>query len=186
MASGFVVAYSIGGLFPTYLEKDLQLSPGLVALPIMLLSVLFFLSGFAWGWVADHLGRRWAMIFPALIGIPITPLYLFTHNYSLIVIFFALQGLFAAGGIYGQNPSYIAERFPTEVRATAGGFCYHQGAIFGGVVVPIIAFFAVNWHLGFAIPMLIGTLLGLLSFIVALAVGPETKGKALASEVILA
>ena len=78
------------------------------------------------------------MILPALIGLPLTPLYLFTQDYTMIVVFFALQGLFAAGGIYGQNPSYLAERFPTEVRATASGFCYHQGAIFGGLTAPII------------------------------------------------
>ena len=70
MASGFVVGYSIGGLFPTYLQKDLHLSPGLVALPIMLQSVLFFLSGSAWGWVADRIGRRWAMILPAMLRNP--------------------------------------------------------------------------------------------------------------------
>ncbi len=186
MASGFVIGYSIGGLFPTYLEKDLHLSPSMVAAPIMLQSVLFFVSGFFWGWVADRVGRRWAMILPALCGLPIIPLYLFTHNYTMIVIFFGLQGLFAAGGIFGQNPSYLAERFPTEVRATAAGFCYHQGAIFGGIVVPVIAYFAVNWHLGFAIPMFCGTVIGLISFIVALLLGPETKGKALVSDVILA
>ncbi|HUC10875.1 MAG TPA: MFS transporter [Stellaceae bacterium] len=185
MASGFVVGYSIGGLFPTYLEKDLHLSPSLVAIPIMLQSILFFISGFAWGWVADRIGRRWAMILPALCGLPMIPLYLFTHNYLMIVIFFGLQGLFAAGGIFGQNPSYLAERFPTEVRATAAGFCYHQGAIFGGIVVPVIAYFAVNWHLGFAIPMFCGTLIGLISFIAALLLGPETKGKALVADVII-
>jgi hypothetical protein len=27
MASGFVIGYSIGGMFPTYLQKDLGLSP---------------------------------------------------------------------------------------------------------------------------------------------------------------
>ena len=100
----------------------------------------------------------------------------------MIVVFFGLQGLFAAGGIYGQNPSYLAERFPTEVRATASGFCYHQGAIFGGLTAPIITYFALNWHLGFAIPMAIGTLVGLVSFIAALALGPETRGKQLTAE----
>ena len=55
----------------------------------------------------------------------------------MIVMFFALQGCFACGGIYGQNPSYLSERFPTEVRATASGFCYHQGAIFGGLMGPV-------------------------------------------------
>jgi len=78
MASAFVVGYSIGGLFPTYLQKDLQLSPGLVALPIMLQSLVFFLSGSLWGWLADRVGRRWAIIIPALLTIPVAPLYLLT------------------------------------------------------------------------------------------------------------
>jgi MFS transporter, SHS family, lactate transporter len=186
MASGFVIGYSIGGMFPTYLQKDLGLSPGLVALPIMLQSLLFFISGFFWGWVSDRIGRRWSMILPALIGLPLTPLYLFTQDYTWIVVFFALQGLFAAGGIYGQNPSYLAERFPTEVRATASGFCYHQGAIFGGLTAPIIAYLAVNMQLGFAIPMAIGTMVGLVSFIVALAFGPETRGKELSADLVVA
>ena len=186
MASGFVVGYSIGGLFPTYLQRDLHLSPGLVALPVMLQSLAFFFSGFFWGWVADRFGRRWAMILPALCGIPLIPFYLFTQNYTMIVVFFGLQGLFAAGGMFGQNPSYLAERFPTEVRATASGFCYHQGAIFGGLVGPVIAIFALDWHLGFAIPMAIGTLGGLISFILALLCGPETRGKQLVSDLIVA
>jgi SHS family lactate transporter-like MFS transporter len=186
MASGFVVGYSIGGLFPTYLQKDLHLGPGLVALPVMLQSLLFFVSGFFWGWVADRFGRRWAMILPAICGIPLVPLYLFTSDYTMITVFFALQGLFAAGGMFGQNPSYLSERFPTEVRATASGFCYHQGAIFGGLVGPVIAIFAIDWHLGFAIPMAIGTLGGLVSFILALFFGPETRGKELVADLVVA
>jgi SHS family lactate transporter-like MFS transporter len=186
MASGFVVGYSIIALFPTFLQRDLHLSPGLVALPIMIQSALFFLSSPFWGWMADRIGRRWAMIVPALIGIPCAPLYLLTSNYTMIVVFFGLQGLFAAGGIYGQNPSYLAERFPTEVRATAAGFCYHQGAIFGGLVGPILAYLATSLGMGFGVPMLIGTVGGLISFIAALLVGPETKGKQLVAELSVA
>ena len=67
-----------------------------------------------------------------------------------------MQSLFA-GAMYSQMPSYLTERFPTEVRATASAFCYHQAAIFGGAVAPVLTYFAVDYQLGFAIPMLIGT-----------------------------
>jgi SHS family lactate transporter-like MFS transporter len=50
MASAFVVGYSIGGMFPTYLQKDLQLSPALVALPVMLQSIVFFCRAHFGGW----------------------------------------------------------------------------------------------------------------------------------------
>jgi SHS family lactate transporter-like MFS transporter len=186
MASGFITGYSVGGLFPTYLQRDLHLTPGLVSLPIMLQSAVFFLSGFVWGWVADRLGRRWALITPAIFGILCAPLYLATTNYTMILIFFTIQGLFAGGGMYALNPPYLAERFPTEVRATASGFCYHQGAIFGGLTLPVLTYFAGTWHTTFATPMLIGTVLGATSFIVALLFSPETKGTQLVADVVLA
>jgi MFS transporter, SHS family, lactate transporter len=186
MASSFVVGYSIGTLFATYLQKDLHLSPGLVALPVMLQSLFFFGSCCCWGWLADSIGRRWAMILPALLAIPVTPLYLLTDNYTMIVVFFALQGCFGAGGIYGQNASYMTERFPTEVRATASGSCYHQGAIFGGLMGPIMAYAATTLQWGFAIPMLIGTWVGLASFIAALLCSPETKGKQMVADLTVA
>jgi SHS family lactate transporter-like MFS transporter len=186
MASAFIVGYSIGGLFPTYLQKDLHLSPGLVALPVMLQSVVFFLSGSLWGWLADRIGRRSAIIIPALLTIPIAPFYLMTHNYAMIVVFFAIQGAFGGGGMHVLYPAYLSERFPTEIRATASGFVYHQGAIFGGLVAPVITYFAINWQLGFAIPMLIGTVFGCTSAAIAVMFGPETRGKVLQAELSVA
>jgi SHS family lactate transporter-like MFS transporter len=185
MASAFIVGYSVGGMFPTYLQKDLHLDPALVALPVMLQSLVFFLSGSAYGWLADRFGRRWAIIIPALLTIPVAPFYLLTHNYAMIVVFFTLQGMFG-GGMHTLYPAYLAERFPTEVRATATGFVYHQGAIFGGITAPIITYFAVNWHTGFAIPMLIGTMLAAISVALAVLAGPETRGKVLEAELSVA
>jgi len=186
MASGFVVGYSILALFPTYLQKDLGLSAGLVALPVFLQNLAFFLSGPVWGWVADRIGRRPAIIIPALAAIPLAPAYLLTTDYTMIVVFFALQGAFGAGGMHVQYPAYLAERFPTEVRATAGGFVYHQGAIFGGLVGPVLAYLATSWNMGFAIPMLIGTTVGCVSLILAILLSPETKGKVLSAELSVA
>jgi MFS transporter, SHS family, lactate transporter len=112
----------------------------------------------------------------------VTPIYLLTTDPIWIMLGFITQGFFA-GAIYGQNPSYLAERFPTEVRSTASGFCYHQGAIFGGFVAPILTYFAINTGVGFGIPMLIGTAGGLVSFILAVSVGPETRGKQLVADI---
>ena len=187
MASSFIVYYAINSLFATHLQKDLGFSPGAVATPIFWSNLLVFLSMGFWGWCADRIGRRWAMIIPALIAIPIAPLYLLTSNLTLIIFAFVLQGAFG-GGIYGQNPSYLNERFPTEVRATASAFSYHVGAIAGGLVPPILTYFATNpsWNLGFAIPMLIGAMFGLVNFVAALALGPETRGTEMVADLVIA
>ena len=182
MASGFVVYYSVYGMFATHLQKDLQFGAAMVAMPIALANlVAFFASGF-WGWIADGYGRRWAMIIPAAIGVFITPFYLFTD--LRVAGAYIVQGAFL-GAIYGQNPSYLSERFPTEVRATASGFCYHQGAIWAGFTGPVLAYFAVGQPLGFAVPMLISTIGAALIFIVSLLIGPETRGKVLVPQLTL-
>jgi SHS family lactate transporter-like MFS transporter len=104
-----------------------------------------------------------------------------TTDLTIITIAFALQGAFA-GAIYGQNPSYLTERFPTEVRATASAFCYHLGAVVAGFLTPILTWFAVNQGMGFAMPMLFATSGALVSFVLAVLVGPETKGKVLVAD----
>jgi SHS family lactate transporter-like MFS transporter len=184
MASGFVVYYSLWALFATHLQKDLHLTPGEVATPLAVANATGFIGMVFWGWVGDALGRRWSMIIPAAIGVFITPVYLLTTDYYWVTIGFIVQGFFL-GAIYSQNPSYLAERFPTEVRATAGAFCYHQGAILGGLVAPVLAYFATTHNLGFAIPMLAGTVIGAVSFVLALLVGPETKGTEFVADLAL-
>jgi len=133
------------------------------------------------GVVADKWGRRPAIIIPAIIAIFITPLYLWTEEPALIIVGFIIQGIFG-GSIYGQNPSYLSERFPTEVRATAAGFVYHQGAIWGGLIAPVLTYFAVQMNMGFAMPMLISTSVFLLIVIVSVLLGPETRGKHLSAD----
>ncbi|HTC10867.1 MAG TPA: MFS transporter [Acetobacteraceae bacterium] len=185
MISAFIVYYSINALFATHLQKDLGLSPGLVATPLAIANGLAFLAMGFWGVVADRLGRRWSMIIPAAFAIIVAPTYLLTSDITVITIGFAVQGLFGQA-IYGQNPSYLAERFPTEVRATAGAFVYHLGSFCAGFVPLILTFIATNYQVGFGISMLVGTVVGAFSFICALLAGPETKGKVLDAELVLA
>ena len=125
------------------------------------------------------------MIQPAPIGLCVTPFYLFSHSYAVIAGASILQGAFLAA-IYGQNSCYLAERFPTEVRATASGFCYHQGAVWAGFTGPVLALLAAGQPSGFALPVLIATCGAALVFILALLMGPETKGTVLAAKPTLA
>ena len=185
MAGGLVAYYSINGMFPTHLQKDLGLSPALIATPIIIANLVLFLSSGAWGWVGDRLGRRWTMIIPGLLGIPVAFWYMLSDHYWVIVIgYVLLAGL--NGGAGSLIPSYMTERFPIEVRATASAFCYHLGTIFGGIVPPLITYFAVNYDLGFSIPMLIGCVIGSVSWCLALYLGPETRGKEMSADLVLA
>jgi len=185
MASNFILYYSLTALFVPHLQKDLNLSPTLAFWPVLFFNLVGFAAMCFWGWTGDRLGRRWSMIIPAAIAVPIAPIYLLTTDFSWIFLGYVLQGAFG-GALYSQLPSYLSERFPTEVRATASAFCYHQGAIFGGLVPVVLTFLAEYFHVGLVIPMLIGTVAAATSVVIALLISPETKGTVLVSELQVA
>jgi len=186
MASAFVIYYANYALFATHLQLDLHLSPALVALPIALANLGLFISAILWGWVADRVGRRWAVAIPAALGLPVAFLYLLAHDYTWIVVGFALQGMFACGGLWAGMPAYLSERFPTEVRATAVAFCFHQGAIWGGLISPLLILYATTHQITLAGPILVTTVVGVAVFLVAVLLSPETKGKVLVAELTVA
>jgi SHS family lactate transporter-like MFS transporter len=183
MASNMVVYYSIYGPFATWLQTEFKLPAGAVAIPILLSNLLVILTYPFWGWVSDRYGRRWSMIIPAAVACIVAPAYLLPNDLAWITTGFVIQGFFG-GALQAVCPSYLTERFPTEVRSTASGFCYHVGTVVGGFVTPVASYFAVEQHMGFAMPMLIGTVVGSVSVILALLVSPETKGKVLGAELM--
>ncbi len=186
LAGGFVAFYSVNALFATHLQKDLHLAPGLVATPIFFANLGTFLASCGWGWWADRIGRRWSTIIPALIALPLAPLYLLSTDFVWIAAGFIAQGMCAGGGMQGQMVAYLNERFPTEIRATASAFCYHQAGIFGGFVPVVLTFLAEHFGTGLAVPMIVGTWIGCIAWAVAVFYGPETKGRVLVPDLVVA
>jgi len=80
MAGGFILYYSVQGLFPTHLQKDLGLSPAMLATPIMIANVVVLLAAGFWGWVADRFSRVASMIIPGILSIPLAFWYLLTGD----------------------------------------------------------------------------------------------------------
>jgi len=186
MAGGFVLYYSVQALFPTHLQKDLGLSPAMLATPIMIANVVVLLAAGFWGWVADRFSRRLSLIIPGVLSIPLAFWYLLTDDYTVMVVGYVAMGACGGGGMGGPVPAYLNERFPTEIRATATAFCYHQGAIFGGLVPPLLTYVATSYNTGLTIPMLVGACLGAASWTLALVFGPETKGKVMVADLVVA
>ena len=184
MASGFVLYNSINVLFPTHLQVNLHLSPGAIGEIGVAANLIVFLASAFWGWVADKYGRGVAQILPALIATAIAPLHLLTSNFTLIWWAFAIQGAFGAGGFANQAPAHVSERFLTEVRGRR--LLLPPGATWRGLVAPNLAYCATSFDLGYAFPMLVGTIGAAVSFAIAISLGPETRGKELVAEVVIA
>jgi SHS family lactate transporter-like MFS transporter len=86
--------------------------------------------------------------------------------------------------IYGQNPSYLSERFPTKADHRIR-FVYHQRAIWGGLIAPALTYLAVEMGIGFAMPMMVSIIFFLAIVTIAGLLGPETKGKKLTADLAI-
>jgi len=184
MISGFVAYYAINTLFATHLQQNLHFTTVQVMFPIAASNLVYFFAAGFWGSLSDKIGRRWSGIIPALVAIPVAALYLTTNDPIVVTVGFILQGAFGQA-MYWLYPVYLAERFPTEVRAAATAFCYHAGAIVGGVIPPIITLMASHNGTGLAAAMLIWTTVGAASWCLALFLGPETRGTEFRAELAL-
>jgi SHS family lactate transporter-like MFS transporter len=72
------------------------------------------------------------------------------------------------------------------VRATAVAFCFHQGAIWGGLISPLLILYSTTQHVALSGPILVTTIVGLAIFLVAVLLSPETKGKVLVADLTVA
>jgi len=181
MAMNFCVYYAVWAMLGTYLQKELGWTPAEVAKPLFWANILTFLACSFWGGVSERVGRRWALMIPMTVALFLIPLYLAQVDHTTFFWCFLLFICFFAGKD-ALNPGWLAERFPTEVRATAAGFIYHQGAVWGAAVAPILTYFAVNQGMGFAKPMLYATIGTTIIYIIAVYLGPETKGKVMTAD----
>jgi MFS transporter, SHS family, lactate transporter len=167
--------YSITYLYPKFLQTH-----GLPTLGFVVsFNVGGILGGIACGRLAETwLGRRGASGLVTLIGILSLPFYLFSSSVSVL-----MMGAFLVGvgtGNFGMTPTYLAERFPTAVRAAGAGFAYQAG---GGLaaVTPTIIGMLEDSGMPLASAMTWCTAVSGLLVILMLALGPETRGRELSA-----
>src|SRR3954465_1760320 len=139
MAMNFCVYYAVWAMLGTYLQKELGWTPAEVAQPVFWANILTFIASSFWGAVSESVGRRWALIIPMTVALFLIPLYLMQVDPTMFFWSFLLFICFFSGKD-ALNPGWLSERFPTEVRATAAGFVYHQGAVWGAAVAPILTY----------------------------------------------
>ena len=83
---------------------------------------------------------------------------------------------FGAHGMWGAFPSYLTERFPSEVRGAGAGFCYHAGALVGSFTSFAIGHLVdAGWTLSHAMTLSIALSGVAVSLLIWL--GPETRGR---------
>ncbi len=140
-----------------------------------------FLGMFAYGWVAERIGRRRALAisFVAAFGSTVS-VFLFLDHFHDLFWLVPLMG-FCQFSLFAGYAVYFPELFPTHLRSTGISFCYNVGRLLAAtgplVQAELLKLFAgTDESLRYAgATMSAVFLLGLL----VLPWAPETKGKPL-------
>ncbi len=164
--------YSLSFWYPTFLRDG-----GRGTLGYLIAFNLGAIVGMAlWGRASEtRLGRRGAISAAALIGVAVLPAYLGSTSALVLGIGAVVMGA-SGGGIWGMAPSYLTERFPTEVRGVGPGLSYHVGAALGSATPFVLGRLQDGgMTVGGAMSLCIA-MSGLL--VVAMVwMGPETRGR---------
>jgi MFS transporter, SHS family, lactate transporter len=126
MACGFGVFYAMAGNYPLLVMTELGVA-GEIASLVALFNVGMLLGSIVTGLVAGRRGVIVAVVVPALIMVPLVPLYVGAVP-SLLHLGAFLGGAIGVG-FCGVTPFFLTSLFPAEVRARSVGLVYNLGAI---------------------------------------------------------
>jgi MFS family permease len=143
--------WGVSAWIPTYLVKVRGLEVEYASLFSVMIFSGAFVGYYVFALLADHLGRRNALMLAFLADTIIVPLYVIVPDPKLLFWLGPLMGL-SFGGVFGMFGAYFAELFPEKIRAMGSGFAFNIGRGFGAVVTPVtIGAMAKTHGLGFGI-----------------------------------
>lgn len=145
---GFGVYYALVASYPAMLRRELGLSPAEVGTVVAWFNVGMLCGAALNGPLFARYGARIAIGLPALLTLPLLPLYLGAAPAVLPLGAF-LTGAIATGTC-GSTPMLLARLFQAPVRARATGVVYHVGALLAAGAPPLVAGLAEQGGLGLA------------------------------------
>lgn len=121
---------------------------------------------------STRLGRRYTVAIAAIVSIMAIPFYLHTNmllTRMLGAFFMGASGL----GMWGVVPRFLADRFPSNLRAMGPGVAYHAGALIASPA-PVSIGWMLDRGIGVASAMSVAIVVTCISVILIILSGPES------------
>ena len=163
-------------LYPTFLQKNLQLTPKTVGFIAITYNIGALMGGICFGNWSERSGRRRAIVIAALLSIPVIPLWAYSRTVPLIALGgFLMQ--FMVQGAWGVNPAHLNELSPPALRGTMPGFAYQLGNLLSAGNAYFQAKLAETHFAGRFPPVLAATVLVVSSLVAMVTLsGKEQRG----------
>ncbi|HVV18260.1 MAG TPA: MFS transporter [Pseudonocardiaceae bacterium] len=164
-------------VYPTFLKAHDNGGAALSATTATWIAVIYnvgaIIGGLVFGTLSERFGRRYTIVFCAVIGLPIVPLFAYSHTAALLCLGSFLMQV-AVQGAWGIIPAHLTEMSPDAIRGFYPGVTYQLGNCLAAFNLPIQQSLAASHGYPFAltvtiVPVLIAV--GLLTIF-----GKEAKG----------
>ncbi len=164
-------------VYPTFLKATEHGGAGLSATTASWIAVVYnigaIIGGLIFGTLSERFGRRYTIIFCAILGLPIIPLFAYSTSAAMLCLGSFLMQLAVQGG-WGVIPAHLTEMSPDAIRGFYPGVTYQLGNCLAAFNLPIQQALAASHGYPFALTVTIGPVL--VAVILLTLFGKEAKG----------
>jgi SHS family lactate transporter-like MFS transporter len=177
MAAFNFFSHGTQDLYPTFLQVQHKLTPHQVGTIAVIYNIGAILGGICFGALSERIGRRRAIVFAALLAIPIVPIWAFSASAGMLALgAFFIQ--ISVQGAWGVVPTHLNELSPEEVRGTFPGFTYQLGNLLAAANAPLQAWIAERNSGDYGLALAIVAVAAAIAVAVLAGFGLERKGAA--------
>ncbi len=175
--------YLAAGYMPTYLAREMSISPQTSLALILVLYISAIITCLCMGALMDKAGRRGpALLQLALVALGSIPAFLFLNTGSMawivvgVVVFGVILGFcLGVGGII------FSEIFPARVRYAGSSISSNAAQVFFGATIPILSTYLIATTGNKLAPSFYVAAVGAIAFITCYVFLPETSSLTMAS-----
>ncbi|MFE3187705.1 MFS transporter [Nocardia sp. NPDC059240] len=164
-------------VYPTFLSATQHGGAGLSTVAAKWIAVIYnigaIIGGLVFGSLSQKYGRRYTIIFCALLGLPIVPLWAYSHTAAMLCLgSFLIQ--VAVQGAWGVIPAHLTEMSPDAIRGFYPGVTYQLGNLLASLNLPIQERLAES-H-GYPFALAVTAVPVFLAVAILTSIGKEAKG----------
>jgi SHS family lactate transporter-like MFS transporter len=164
-------------VYPTFLSAHQDGGAGIDSVTAKWIAVVYnigaIVGGLVFGTLSERFGRRYTIAFCAVLGLPLVPLFAYSHTAFLLCLGSFLMQVMVQGA-WGVIPAHLTEMSPDAIRGFYPGVTYQLGNCLAAFNLPIQESLAKSHGYPFALAV---TIIPVLIAVAALTLmGREAKG----------